>query len=156
MKRLNAKKAFSTMELLLVIGLIAGSLAVMFKVYNNIKQSNVEQKFLTDLTQVIAGVNKYYDISEKFPTTGKLNLTSASAWNKTETYVPFNVANKWTLSKYTPSGGTPSVKVVPNTNTYGNINTDYKLETYNKKCEIGSLVAKGCILLVDKYDSTGK
>jgi len=151
MKRLNAKKAFSTMELLLVIGLIAGSLAVMFKVYNNIKQSNVEQKFLTDLTQVIAGVNKYYDITEKFPEANKMDKTST--WNKSGTYVPFNVANKWTLAHYTPSGGTPSVKITPLSTTYKNINDDYKFATYNKKCEIGSLQTKSCILLVDKYDS---
>jgi hypothetical protein len=120
----------------------------MFKVYNNIKQSNVEQKFLTDLTQVIAGVNKYYDVSEKYPTAGDLDSTT-SGWNKTETYVPFNVGNKWTIG----TDRTNKITVTPKSGKYNNIKADYKLETFNKKCEMGSQAAQGCVLLVDKYNS---
>jgi hypothetical protein len=101
--------------------------------------------FEIDIQKLILGINKYYEVYEDIPETGSLHYDSTS-WSK-GFGISSDITKKWTLTKY-PN----NIIIIPKSGTYSDTQDNIKLEIFKKKCEIGSVEAKGCSLLVDKVE----
>lgn len=89
------RKAFISLEFLLILGLIVGAIAGVFKLYQNVQKNQDGMTLTQDITAIVSGLDRYKAATGGYPfSVSELGFAvSDNGWN--DGYIPNDIGSKW-------------------------------------------------------------
>lgn len=101
----NERRAFLSIEMLLVIGVVVTLMAVGFNYYKKIQANQAQMQLTQDIAAVTNGLDRYKGATGAYPySVGALLTQTQTGWNQSSSYISADIADKWNYNAYLNTG----------------------------------------------------
>lgn len=103
------RKAFMSIEMLLIIGVVVGLLALAFTFYKSINKNTAAMQVSQDIASITNGLDRYKGATGAYPygVGALINQSStavSSVWNSQNAYIAQDVASRWNYTAEIQAG----------------------------------------------------